>query len=495
MTVSTPGGTSATSAADEYTYIPAPTVTKVSPTSGPAAGGTTVTITGTNLTGASEVKFGANAATGVKAESPTQVTATSPAGSGTVHVTVSTPGGTSATSAADEYTYIPAPTVETKPASSVTQTSATLNATVNPNGGEVSECRLEYGTTTSYGSSAPCTPSPGPGTSPVAVSASVTGLIVNTTYHFRISATNPGGTSKGSDQTFATLPNSPTVVTGSASALTQTSATLSATVNPNGGEVKACSFEYGTTTSYGSSASCSSLPGSGSSPVAVSASVTGLSNKTTYHFRISATNAGATSNGSDQAFTAATPHVYSNLVKHGEGTILRTIAWGTLKFTNPTLGEVECHTISAGYSDNPTGGGAAVGKVQAFDPYECVGETCTSLGGTGIEVIPEKLPWSEEVTEPEAGVFRMNTGNRLKAAGAVFERVNCIGVKNTQFVGEFAPKILNNGLKIGEDPAEQEFDQPGSGELESEALGAGKFGGRFKVEGYDAEELIEVKNP
>ena len=70
-----------------------------------------MTITGTNLTGASEVKFGANAATGVKAESATQVTATSPAGSGTVHVTVSTPGGTSATSAADEYTYIPAPTV------------------------------------------------------------------------------------------------------------------------------------------------------------------------------------------------------------------------------------------------------------------------------------------------------------------------------------------------------------------------------------------------
>ena len=68
-----------------------------------------MTITGTNLTGASEVKFGAAKATGLKAESPTQVTATSPAGSGTVHVTVSTPGGQSATSAADEYTYIPAP--------------------------------------------------------------------------------------------------------------------------------------------------------------------------------------------------------------------------------------------------------------------------------------------------------------------------------------------------------------------------------------------------
>ena len=82
--MTTPGGTSATSAADEYTYIPAPTVSKVEPTSGPAAGATTVTITGTNLTGASEVKFGAAKATALKAESATQVTATSPAGSGTV---------------------------------------------------------------------------------------------------------------------------------------------------------------------------------------------------------------------------------------------------------------------------------------------------------------------------------------------------------------------------------------------------------------------------
>jgi len=65
------------------------------------------------------------------------------------------------------------PTVTTEQASSVTQTSATLEATVNPNGGEVSECELEYGSTTFYGSSAPCTPSPGSGTAAVAVSASV----------------------------------------------------------------------------------------------------------------------------------------------------------------------------------------------------------------------------------------------------------------------------------------------------------------------------------
>jgi DNA-binding beta-propeller fold protein YncE len=185
--------------------FPAPTVTKVEPASGPAAGGTTVTITGTNLTGATAVKFGSASATGVKVESASEVTAVSPAGSGTVDVTVSTPGGTSTTSSADKFSYVPAPTVETNAESSVTQTTATLNATVNPNGGAVSECKLEYGTTEAYGQSATCTPSPGSGETVVAVSAAVSGLSANTTYHFRVSATNAGGESKGADETFKTL--------------------------------------------------------------------------------------------------------------------------------------------------------------------------------------------------------------------------------------------------------------------------------------------------
>jgi subtilase family serine protease len=48
------------------------------------------------------------------------------------------------------------PIVTTKAASSITQASATLNASVNPNSGEVSECEFEYGTSISYGSTAPC---------------------------------------------------------------------------------------------------------------------------------------------------------------------------------------------------------------------------------------------------------------------------------------------------------------------------------------------------
>jgi hypothetical protein len=111
VTVTNGGATSATSAVDQYTYVAAPTVTSISPTAGPQTGGTTVIITGTNLTGATAVTFGATAATGFTVNSATQITATSPAGTGTVDIRVTTVGGTSATSAADQFTYVAAPTV------------------------------------------------------------------------------------------------------------------------------------------------------------------------------------------------------------------------------------------------------------------------------------------------------------------------------------------------------------------------------------------------
>ena len=103
VTVTTPAGTSATGSQDRFNY--GPSITKVEPSSGPSAGGTSVTITGTNLTGATEVKFGGGKARSFTVKSGTSITATSPSGKGTVDVTVTTPGGTSATGAQDRFSY------------------------------------------------------------------------------------------------------------------------------------------------------------------------------------------------------------------------------------------------------------------------------------------------------------------------------------------------------------------------------------------------------
>lgn len=107
VTVTTSYGTSGTGASDRFTYVAAPGVNSVSLARGPTAGGGFVIITGTNLTGATSVKFGTVAATGVTVQSATSITATVPVATspGTVDVTVTTSGGTSATSAGDRFTY------------------------------------------------------------------------------------------------------------------------------------------------------------------------------------------------------------------------------------------------------------------------------------------------------------------------------------------------------------------------------------------------------
>jgi uncharacterized repeat protein (TIGR01451 family) len=87
-----------------------PSVTNVSPNSGPATGGTGVTITGTGFTGATAVDFGSTAATNLTVTSSTVITATSPPGTAgsSLDITVVGPGGTSATGSADRYSYLSA---------------------------------------------------------------------------------------------------------------------------------------------------------------------------------------------------------------------------------------------------------------------------------------------------------------------------------------------------------------------------------------------------
>lgn len=134
VTVTNPSGTSSASPVDRYTYVAsAPTVTSISPTAGPTSGGTTVIITGTGLTAATAVTFGATPATGFTVNSSTQITATSPAGTGTVDITVTTAVGTSATSAADRFTFAAVTTTQTALTSSQNPSSLGQSVTFTAN--------------------------------------------------------------------------------------------------------------------------------------------------------------------------------------------------------------------------------------------------------------------------------------------------------------------------------------------------------------------------
>ncbi|HEX3792961.1 MAG TPA: IPT/TIG domain-containing protein [Acidimicrobiales bacterium] len=104
----------------------APTVTGVTPNTGPTAGGTTVAIAGTGFNCVKGVSFGGVPATGVTTVSPTQVTATSPAGTGAVDVTVTNCNGTSPTTTFDTFTYVGSSTVPTAPVAPVSATSQSV---------------------------------------------------------------------------------------------------------------------------------------------------------------------------------------------------------------------------------------------------------------------------------------------------------------------------------------------------------------------------------
>ena len=221
ITVTTALGTSPTSAADRYTYLAAPTVTGINPTSGPTGGGTAVTITGTNFAGTPTIKFGANAATNISVVTSSQITATSPAGSAaTVDVTVTTPGGTSATGAADQFTYnaqpsspppvqapFSPPIVSGGSPTTETVNGAAVSGTVNPES-LVTTAFFQYGldpsdrgpgaSTTLYDQSTPVQ-TVGADSAIHTVSASLTGLVPGALYHIRLVATNSDGTTFGTE--------------------------------------------------------------------------------------------------------------------------------------------------------------------------------------------------------------------------------------------------------------------------------------------------------
>ena len=203
-----------------------------------------------------------------------------------------------------------APTVTAGAASSITNTSATVTGSVNPNG-QATTYAFQYGTSTQY-SEQTALQDAGSGTVQVAVTANIADLQPGTTYHFRLIASNASGNSVGSDATFKTggLAPSPSTslvsTTGTTTGIDTHGAELTGTINPSGshvGETVRYYFQLGTTQPYALQTIVQTLP-AGNATVPVHALATGLASGQLYHYRLLAVNdSGGVSAGADQTFS------------------------------------------------------------------------------------------------------------------------------------------------------------------------------------------------
>ena len=192
------------------------------------------------------------------------------------------------------------PAATTNAATNIGSTTATLNGTVDANNFSTT-VTFEYGLTTGYGSTITASQSPVAGTSNTAVGAGITRLIPNSVYHFRVKAVNCGGTINGTDRTFNTLCLAPTATTGAYS-VSSNDVVISGTVNANNSSTTVI-FDYGTTSSYGSTIAASPSPIAGTSNTSVNAMLTGLIPNTRYYYRVRASNCGGTTNAGGNYFT------------------------------------------------------------------------------------------------------------------------------------------------------------------------------------------------
>jgi DNA-binding beta-propeller fold protein YncE len=202
------------------------------------------------------------------------------------------------------------PEVAIAATTAITATTATFHGTVNPVGTDA-KWHFEYRPV--GGSAWASTPIPdgdaGAGEARVEVEASAQSLEPHIEYEARLHATNNSGATSqiSATVTFTTKATPPIVKTEAAVSLSDTSATLVGTVSPRNSEVVDCHFEWGATASYGHTAPCATMPGSGGAAVYVTGALSGLSPTSSYHFRLVAADKCAegcgTSEGEDSAFT------------------------------------------------------------------------------------------------------------------------------------------------------------------------------------------------
>lgn len=263
------------------------------------------------------------------------------------------------------------PAIENEIVEEITTTTVKVGAQINP-GGAATTCEVQYGTTTGYGSTAPCSVA-GTGIVAEPVSAELTGLTANTEYHFRFVATNVEGTTEGNDVVVKTKPLVE-CTTGEANPVGSETAMLHGKVK-TGEEAATYYFEYGETNAYGSTTEVKEIPAGAEGEHAVNIEATGLAPGTPYHYQIVCS-------------PASEPLLK---LTGGDGELTTLLA-------KPVIEEVFCenenrHSLSFGAEINPKN--SATGYFFEYakpgEAYEKTPEGTIAKGLATVEVGPESV--------------------------------------------------------------------------------------------------------
>jgi len=199
-------------------------------------------------------------------------------------------------------TGVEGPVALTGPASSIADSSTTLEATVDP-GGDSTVVTFEYGLDLSYGTVVVADTVTG--TDSVAVSVGIGELLPGTRYHYRAVASNSAGSATGADSTFETAAAPPLAITDSVRNIGDTTATLYGTVNPGGASAKV-QFRYVPTSrsSEADTVLAAESPVAGTENTVVSVALTDLRSGTEYAYQVLAINSAGSDQGAERTFAS-----------------------------------------------------------------------------------------------------------------------------------------------------------------------------------------------
>jgi hypothetical protein len=386
-----------------------------------------------------------------------------------------------------------APSAVTGGVSNVTSTSATLNGSVTPGEDALKSCYFEYGETSNvYGSTVPCAQTVGAGTSPVSVSASLTGLTPGTTYHVRLVATSSAGTGYGSDETFTTTGTSaPTVQTGYAYGGWSSTADLTGTINPHGNGVE-YEFRYGASpvavssygdilTGYWGHTPRSSVAG-GTSSEPVSVAIGGLAPHTPYYVRLVAFYNGSVAWGNEVKVEITPPepeaHEAPYLALHGDNaTQGYTVYCVPGRWTNANSFATRWVYETSGGATGSAQPGAASGAeyhVSKADighvlgcvvsPYEFDGTPRPDLALRSDTLIPEGggavvLPTFLKAVWDTLDVYSFATGKTALACGLSFVEPELAPVCLVGLFDEAATTVFADAIKGALDPPDSHYKE------------------------------------